>query len=190
MPQDAPQRIIAFYNRYRRLPSYREILQLTGLRSTQSAQRIVHHMIEAGLVTKDRAGKLIPGRAFKEIRMIGTVRAGWPSPAEEETVDTMDLDEYLIEKKEATAGFSVVGDSMIDAGIMEGDLALIERGRTPKDGQVVLAEVDGELTLKTYHKKGTVVRLEPANKAYPVIYPKEKGVILGVMVAVVRKCVA
>ena len=81
----------------------------------------------------------------------------------------------------------VKGDSMIDAGIQEGDLVIAERGREPKPGNIVIAEVDGGWTMKYYRKKGSEVYLEPANKNYPLIYPKENMKIAAVVKGVIRK---
>lgn len=76
---------------------------------------------------------------------------------------------------------------MIDAGILPGDVVIIERGRTPKNGDVVLAEIDREWTLKYYKKEGGTIALVPANPKYPVLHPKEELQIAGVVAAVVRR---
>lgn len=76
---------------------------------------------------------------------------------------------------------------MVDAGIMPGDLAIVERGRPARHGDIVIAQVDGEWTLKYYEKHGAKVLLRPANKKYSTIEPKVELVIGGVVVANVRK---
>ena len=81
----------------------------------------------------------------------------------------------------------VKGDSMIDAGIQEGDLVIVERGREPKPGDIVIAEVDGGWTMKYYRKKAGKVFLEAANKAYQPIYPEQDLKIAAVVKGVVRK---
>jgi len=83
------------------------------------------------------------------VPVLGTVIAGFPSPAEEELADTMTLDEYLITNKEATYILKVNGESMIDAGILPGDLLLVKRGIDPRDGDIVIAQVDREWTMLT-----------------------------------------
>jgi repressor LexA len=187
MGENHVRKIISFYLRRRRMPSYSEIMAATGIRSKLTVFRLVENMKERGIVNKDRAGRLIPGRRFTEIPLVGTVHAGFPSPAEEELTDTMSLDEYLMPNKDATYLFRVTGDSMIEAGIMDGDMALVERGRTPKDGDIVLAEVDREWTMKYYRKNGAKVWLEPANKKYKPIYPKEILTIPAVVISVIRR---
>lgn len=85
------------------------------------------------------------------LRKLGTIEAGFPSPAEEELLDTITLDEWLIKRREATYMLEVKGLSMMNAGILPGDTALVERGREPKHGDIVIACVDGKWTMKYYH---------------------------------------
>ncbi len=169
------------------MPSYAELAKTLGFTSKNAAFKTVSKLIDQGFIRKDSRGHLLPSSIFNEIPLLGTVQAGWPSPAEEEIPDTISLDEYLIRDKNATYLFKVKGDSMIDAGIMDGDMALVERGRIPKDGDIVLAEIDREWTLKYFRKRGGRVYLEPANKKYKAIYPKEELRIPAVLVSVVRK---
>jgi repressor LexA len=99
----------------------------------------------------------------------------------------MSLDEYLIKNKEATYLLQVKGDSMIDAGILPGDLVIVERTNSPSIGNIVIAEVDGEWTMKFLRKRGTQLYLAPANKKYRPIVPKEALKVVAVVKAVVRK---
>ncbi len=82
------------------------------------------------------------------ISMRGTVAAGFAGAAEEELSDAITLDDFLIENKEASYMLKVRGDSMIGAGIHEGDLVIVERGGEPRDGDIVIAEIDGGWTVK------------------------------------------
>ena len=82
---------------------------------------------------------------------------------------------------------SVTGDSMIDAGIREKDMVVVESSREPKNGDIVLAEVDGDWTMKYFFKNGPTVTLEAANPKYPTIIPRTDLRIAGVITAVVRK---
>ncbi|MFH1790492.1 MAG: transcriptional repressor LexA [Candidatus Omnitrophota bacterium] len=185
--RDCVKRIRDFYRDRKRMPAYSEMLELFGLKSKNAVFKRVKAMIEAGLVEKDQGGRILPGRLFKAVKCLGAVTAGFPSPAEEELVDTMSLDEYLISNPHATYILKVDGDSMADAGIRQGDLVLIQRNITPRTGDIVVAEVDGEWTLKYFEKKGKTVRLRAANPKYPDIYPKNELVIGGVAIANVRK---
>jgi repressor LexA len=176
-----------FWQRHRRMPSYRELASLAGYRSTNAAVKLARRLQDAGFISTDGTGKLVPARLWGQTRVLGDVRAGFPSPAEEELADTMSLDEWLIGNKEATFMLKVQGDSMIEAGIMPGDMVLVERGRTPRDGDVVIAEVDGQWTMKTLRHRSRGVVLIAANAKYPPIRPKETLNITAVVVAVVRR---
>ncbi|MBI2610108.1 repressor LexA [Candidatus Giovannonibacteria bacterium] len=169
------------------MPSYSEIARLAGFGSKNAAYKLVQKLLDENILEKDSSGKLLPGRAFNSVRVLGTVEAGWPSPAEEELLDTMTLDEFLIANKEATYMLTVKGDSMKDAGIISGDLVLVERGKQAKDGDIVIAEVDGEWTMKYFRKRGSKIFLEPANQKFSKIFPKETLKIAAIVKAVIRK---
>lgn len=125
---------------------------------------------------------------LQPIKKLGTIEAGFPSPAEEELLDTMTLDEWLIKRREATYMLEVKGLSMMNAGILPGDTALVERGRDPKHGDIVIACVDGKWTMKFYHiladKK---IVLVPANPKFSPIYPEEELRIEAIVIAIIRK---
>ncbi len=180
-------KIIKFYRETKRMPSYAEIMKLLGFRSKNAVYKLVNKLVGEGMLDKDSSGRLVPNKLFGEIPVLGLVEAGFPTAAEEELVDTMSIDDYLIEKKEATYMLEVKGDSMIDAGIQEGDLVIVERGREPKIGDIVIAEVDGGWTMKYYRKTSGKVWLEPANKEYPPIHPEQDLKIAAVVKGVIRK---
>lgn len=169
------------------MPSYSEIMELTGFKSRNSVFKLINKMVSHNIISKDATGRIIPGKTFHEVRILGTVEAGFPSPAEEELIDTMSLDEYLIKNKEATYMLKVSGDSMIDAGIMPGDIALVERGTNARNGDIVIAKVDEEWTIKYFRKKGSKVFLEPANKKYKPIFPEQDLEIAAIVKAIIRK---
>lgn len=119
--------------------------------------------------------------------MLGSVEAGFPTFVEAGELDTITLDEWLIGDKSATFILKVKGDSMTDEGILDGDYVIVERGLEPKLGDVVLANVDGAWTLKYYKKDKAGIYLEPANKKFKIIRPKESLEIPAVVVSVIRK---
>jgi repressor LexA len=162
-------------------------MELVGFRSRHAVSRLVDRLVAEGLVTKDPQGKLIPCASNGAVPLLGIVEAGFPSPAEEELLDTMSLDDYLIEHKEATDILQVKGDSMIGAGIREGDLVIVERANAPRVGDIVIAEVDGEWTMKYLRKRGETLYLAAANPRYKPIVPKEELKVVAVVTAVVRK---
>ena len=181
------EQIVAFYRRYRRMPSYREIGLLVRFRSKNAVWKLVRQLVAQGRLAQDARGRLLPTKYFFEIPWLGAVVAGFPSPADEELLDVMSLEEYLGYHQDATYMLRVSGDSMIDAGILPGDLVLVERREAARSGEIVVAEVDGEWTMKTYRKRGRKVFLEPANAAYPPIVPKVGIRIVAVVKAVIRK---
>jgi len=181
------RRINAFCMRRRRMPSYAEMLPLFGVRSKNAVFKKVRRLINGGFLEKDETGRIVPKRLAGPVRMLGAVAAGFPSPAEEELVDTMSIDEYLIANPQATYLLKVEGDSMIGAGINAGDLVLVQKDLTPKTGDIVVAQVDHEWTLKYFERKGRQVALRSANQKYPAIIPRYELVIAGVVIANVRK---
>jgi SOS regulatory protein LexA len=181
------QRLREFYAREKRLPSYSEMLRLFNYRSKNAVFGLVSHLQEAGFLTKNQ-GKLAPTAKIRgTIRLLGAVRAGFPSPAEEELLDTLSLDEFLVERPDATFMLKVSGDSMIDAGILPGDIVLVEKGVAPKTGDIVIAQVDGEWTMKYFVKRGKDIQLEAANKKFAPIRPRQSLEIAGVVRTVIRK---
>ena len=101
------------------------------------------------------------------------VPAGFPSPAADHARKRIDLNEHLIRNKEATFIFRVKGDSMTGIGIYEGDELLVDRSIEPKHGNIVLAVLNGEFTVKRLHRRGGVVKLVPENPIYPPIVLKD-----------------
>ncbi len=176
-----------FYRSNKRLPTYSEMCRVFGYSSKNAAFRLARKLIDEGYVEKDPSGRLLPRGERLGIPLVGYVQAGFPSPAEEELIDTLSLDEYLIDKPEASFLLKVSGDSMIEAGIHEGDLVIIERGQEPRSGDIVLGCVDGEWTLKYYRRAGGAVELVPANSKYPIIRPKGELTLGGIVRAVIRR---
>lgn len=117
-----------------------------------------------------------------------SVPAGFPSPAQEYLGDTMDLNEYLIKNPTASFFARVEGDSMIDAGIFELDLVVVDRSITACDGHIVIAAVNNEFTIKRLSTKQGI-RLLPENKNYqPIVMSGENELIIwGVVTSLIRK---
>ena len=189
MSNNYQKKITDFYRETKRMPSYTEIMALVGFRSKNAVYKLVNKLVGEGVLDKDSRGRIVPNKLFGEVLVLGLVEAGFPTPAEEELVDTMSLDDYLIENKEATYMLEVKGESMIDAGIQEGDMVIAERiSREPKVGEIVIAEVDGGWTMKYFRKTADgKVWLEPANKAFKPIYPENDLKVAAVVKGVVRK---
>lgn len=169
------------------MPTYSEMMKLFGFKSKNAVFRIVEKLIDAGLVAKDHLGRLVPKHSFGEIQVAGLVTAGLPAAVDEEQVDTISLEDMLIGKKELTYMLEVDGDSMIEAHIERGDMVLVEKTNVAKDMDIVIAEVDGEYTMKYYRIKGSKVWLEPANKNYSAIHPEHSLNVIAKLKAVIRK---
>lgn len=117
------------------------------------------------------------------------VAAGFPSPADDHLDQSLNLHDYLVEHPAATFFVRVEGDSMIGAGIHHGDMLVVDRALTPVDGKIVIAVVEGELTVKRLQKRGNKVLLVPENEAYPTIEIVDgiELTIWGVVTSVIRK---
>jgi SOS regulatory protein LexA len=179
--------ISLFYRQKGRMPSFSEIGEMVGLRSKNAVFKLINKLEHLKVLERDTKGRLIPRSIAYSVKILGTVEAGFPSPAEESLADTLSLDELLIQNPDATFLLKVSGDSMSEAGILPGDMVLVDKGQMPKSGDIVIAEVDGEWTMKYLKKRGDSVTLIPANPQYRSIKPKKELKIAGVVTAVVRK---
>jgi repressor LexA len=181
------EQLRAFFAAERRAPGYNEMLKLFGYRSKNAVYGVLRKLEEEGYLTKQNGKIAFTAKLVGKTKLLGTVRAGFPSPAEEELIDTLSLDEFLIEKPEATFLLKVTGDSMEGAGILPGDMVLVEKGRTAKSGDIVIAQVDGEWTMKRLVIEGKRYRLRPDSSKYNTITPRHSLEIAGVVRGVIRK---
>jgi repressor LexA len=185
--QDVEKKITDFFLDNGRMPSYSEIVEIIGVRSKSVVHFWVAKLLDAGIVQKDSKGFLTLTRNPRALKLAGEVCAGLPASAEQEIRDIVSFDEYLVRNPENSFLLSVTGDSMIEAGIMEKDMVVVESNREPKNGDIVLAEVDGNWTMKYFRRKGDRVILEAANSRYPDIIARADLRIAGVITAVIRK---
>jgi len=180
-------RLKDYYAEHRVLPSYSGIGTLVGLSSKASVAEMVLRLKAEGFLESLPDRRLKPGRRFFERPIAESVQAGLPTLASESAPDTLTIDEYLVVNPSNTILIKVKGDSMIDAGIHPGDVVVVEKRPAANVGDIVVAILDDEFTLKRLgSEKGRVV-LRPENKAYPVIRPKDDAEIFGVVVALFRK---
>ncbi len=181
-------KIIAFYRSNKRMPVYTEIMKLLGFKSKNAVAKVITKLIDEGVLDKDSSGHLIPNKLIGEVPLLGLVEAGFPTVAEEIDLDTMNIDDYLIKDKDSSYLLKVKGESMIDAGIQEGDMVIAERTkREPRDGDIVIALVDGGWTMKYYRNRLGKIYLEPANKNFNNIYPENELEIAAIVKGVIRK---
>lgn len=185
MENELLAKVKRFYFRHKRLPSFKEMQRLFGFTSNISVSWEVHKWITEGLL-KIEDKQLIPTQEFFRLPLLGIVKAGSPT-SESPFHDSVSLDEYLVPNPGYTYLLRVSGDSMVDKGIEEGDLVVLDGKREPRNGDVVAACVDGEWTVKIFRKENSSVYLQPANAKYQPIFPNQSLSIGGVVVSVIRK---
>jgi repressor LexA len=179
-------------------PTLREIAAHFGFRSKTAAADHVRALRQKGFLKRDpdrkaRALQLSgPGRRRPkvDIPIFGTIPAGFPQDRYQDAQGcvSIDLGTLGIKSTPRTFALEVRGDSMIGRHICDGDLVVLEHGRTPRTGDVVAALIDNESTLKTFvQDRGKPPHLKAENAKYPKLHPAAELVIQGVMIALVRK---
>lgn len=182
------QKLRSYYYRNGDLPTYDEMRQLFLYKSKSTAYYAINKLVSAGFLRRKKH-RLMPGRNFEGMPFFKSVKAGFPGPAEEEANDRLSLDQFLIDKPNSTMLIQVKGDSMIDAGILDKDIVIVERTQNATPGQIVVVNLEGEFTVKTLRKTGRRLFLDPANPNYPSLpldgYAEHS--LIGVVRGVVRK---
>lgn len=177
-----------YYSSWKSIPSYAALCEVFGISSKSWVKAILDRLTKAGFIEKTPDGMLIPTRDFFARPLAeSAVPAGMPVTVSATQGDYYVIDEMLIEKPSTTTLITVKGDSMIDAGIHNGDVAVVEKRHVANIGDIVVAIVDNEFTLKTLDKERGQFILRPANQAYPVIRPHGTLEIFGVLVGLIRK---
>jgi repressor LexA len=182
--------------RNRRAPSYEEVRQHFGFVSLNSVRKHLKQLERKGYIrtpwaNQKRAVQIVPEKMEElpraaKLPLIGTVAAGAPLEAAE-VQETIDVPEALLSRGEHFA-LRVRGDSMVEDGIFEGDLLVVQQRSTAEQGQTVVALIDNEATVKRYHRVGAQIELRPANPEYEPIMLNESQVrIRGVVVALYRR---
>lgn len=176
-----------YYKRVGAFPSTPKLCEVLGLSSTSSVFALIGRLNAAGYVERVD-GRVVPTRKFFGRPLLGSVRAGQPQPADQSEPEVITLDDYLIDQPNRTSLHKVRGDSMRDVGILEGDLVAVEQNAPTAPGDIVVALVDGEITVKTLRRDDEgKFYLEAANPAYPPIRAKTSLEILGAVVSVCRR---
>lgn len=169
------------------LPSFEIIAKDFGFKHKNSVWQYFNKLKEENLLQEKNNRFYINKELFGAVLFSSVVKAGFASVAEDYIEKRVSLDESFNINSPSTFLFTVSGDSMIDLGIYEGDKVIVQKTNTAKNGDIVVAFIDGGYTLKTYRNKEGKVWLEPANKKYPNLYPKEQLVVFGVAQGIVRK---
>ncbi len=180
-------------------PSYREIAASLDMSSVATVASHVETLVEKGYLGKGvgqaRSIQLIkPKREeFDEdhavgLPILGLIAAGQPIEAVTGHAETLDVPPFMVGRRNSYV-LQVKGESMIEDAIMDGDFVVIQEKEVPSNGEVVVALVEGEATLKRYYKEKDHIRLQPANSTMdPIIVPKDANLqIQGVVIGVIRK---
>lgn len=117
----------------------------------------------------DQASKFVGGQSYSLPFYSCSVSAGFPSPVDDHLDGRLDLNEFLIRHPSATFFVRASGSSMLGAGIHDGDVLIVDRSLEPRDGKIIIAAINGELTVKRLREQGDKISLEPENKDYPSI---------------------
>jgi len=186
---DYLDRLRDYYAENRRIPSMQRIAELMAFASKTASRKLLERLAAAGFVqrTPDDDAWIPAGRFFERALAGGTVHAGYPDLIEGVGADPFLIDDYLIRNPSRTVMVPVRGDSMLDAGIHDGDVIAVERTTEARPGDFVVAVVDNEFTLKELAVEDGRTVLKPHNASYPVIHPAGRLEIFGVMVGLVRR---
>ena len=178
-----------YWKAHQTFPSMAKLAAVTGLGHASSVFQLVRRLVEAGYLERVE-GRIAPSRKFFSRPVWGAVRAGEPQPQSQvqEQEDVLTLDDFLIDDPNRTGLVTVRGDSMRDAGLLDGDLVCVESNAPTRPGDIVVAVVDGEMTVKTL-RLGADGRyyLEAANPDYSDIHPQGSLEIVGVVVSSCRR---
>jgi len=181
------QQLRDYYRAHHQIPAYSLLGDLLAIRSKASVAALCKRLEAAGYLRRSEGQRWVPTARFFERDVVGRAPAGFASPAAELLGDAITIDEYLVENPSGTVLVRVQGDSMIEAGIHDRDMLVVERKGDTATGKIVVAIVDGEFTVKRLQKDGRGFYLQPANPAYPDIRPEEGLEIFGVVVGQFRK---
>lgn len=176
-----------YYAQHRTLPSLANIGALVGLKAKSAVAVMVGRLKEAGYLDHAPDRRLQPGKLFFEREILDSVRAGLPQPANDARTEAFSIDEYLIDSPSRTVLLSIKGDSMIEAGLMPGDTVIVKKGAPAKPGDIVVAIVDNEFTVKYLAKDKNSFYLKPGNKAYAPIRANDHLEMFGLVVGSFRK---
>ena len=171
-----------------RVPSVREVCAATGLKSTSTVHLHLRTLEAKGLIVRDkglnRCIRLAGAEKSTQVPVMGRVTAGMPILAVEDIEGYVPVSESVRRGRELFA-LRVCGESMINAGILDGDVAVVHRTPVAENGDIVVALVGEEATVKRFYKENGVFRLQPENDAFePIIV--DEVVLLGKLIAIYR----
>lgn len=175
-------------------PSVREICKAVNLRSTSTVYNHLIHLEENGKIRRDKTkpraieiiNKMKPAGEMINIPVVGRVTAGLPILAVENIEDYFSMPINYVKSDKELFMLNVSGQSMIEAGILNGDLAILEKTSSAVNGDIVVALIENEATIKRFFKEKDRIRLQPENSTMEPIYVKDCS-ILGKLVGIYRQ---
>lgn len=174
-------------------PSLSDLAIAFGVRSKNAVAKVVNALVRGKYLQKDPKGRIKIMEAAESgsvgitLPLFGPIAAGFAAPAEEQAEETVTLQDYLVRDRSTTFLLRVKGDSMINAGIFDGDLVIVERGKEPRVGDIVVGVLDGEFTLKRLKRDKGKFYLQAENDRYPDLFALEELKVAGVVRGVIRK---
>jgi repressor LexA len=179
-------RIQDYYAQWRSLPAYEPLQAVLGLASRAGIGKVLKRLRDAGFLERTPAGRWTPtARFFERPLADASVPAGLPVGTTD-SGEAHSIDAWLVRQPSRTVLIPVTGDSMIDAGIHSGDRVVVERDAPARPGDVVVALIDNEFTLKTLAVEDGEAVLQPANSAYSTLRPGDRLQVFGVVVGLIR----
>ena len=176
-----------YYAEHRVLPSFGTIAKLVGLSTTSAVAAMVNRLKATGHIESSPDRRLRPGKRFFDRPLADPVCAGVPQPANDVLPEAFNIDAHLIDLPSRTVLLTVKGDSMADAGLLSRDIVVVKKGAPADVGDIVVAIVDQECTVKYLAKDETGFYLRPGNNAYPDIRLTESLELFCVVVGQFRK---
>lgn len=176
-----------YYSAHRVLPSFGGIANLVGLKTTSAVAAFVVRMKGAGYLDSSPDRRLQPGKRFFERLLVDSVQAGVPQPANDIPIEGLEIDAYLVDNPSVTVLMDVRGDSMKGAGLLPGDIVVVKKRVPASIGDIVVARVDGDFTVKYLAKDKLGYYLKPANDKFDDIRPIGDLDLYGRVVGSIRK---
>ena len=177
-------------------PSLADLALAFGVSSKNAVAKVVNVLVREAFLEKDPKGRIkimeisdkdSGGSVPMMLPLFGPISAGFAAPVEEQAEEMITLDTYLVGDRSSTFLLRVKGDSMIEAGIFEGDIVVVNRKKSPKPGDIVVGVLDGEFTLKRLRRDKGKYYLQAENAAYPDMYALDELQVAGVVGSVIRK---
>lgn len=182
------ERLRDYFAAHQALPSFSKAAQLLSYRSTSAVSALVGRLKKQSFLSATSEGRLLPGRRFFERTVADPkVPAGKPTMGIDLGGHPTFIDQELVRHPSRTVLMRVDGDSMIESGLLPGDTVVMERNAVSEVGAIVVAQVDGELTIKHLARDRQGYYLRPANQSYADIRPKAGLEVVGVVVGLFRR---